>query len=409
MSDANTKILQAPQVRSLDNVKAVLKIGDREPTATGSFQPGIGGVGINPLVNTQFTYIDVGVNVEITPRVHDNGEVSMHVDLDISSVNGQVNLGGISQPIIGQRKVSHDLRVQEGQVSLLGGLIQQQDNKTVTGIPGLSSIPLLRRLFTGESVDRNHNELMIALIPHIVRRPDITPENLRTIAVGNATTIKLNYAPRPVDAAAAKAAAAAAAANPPSTAAVISNPVAAPPNAPVPPAALAPPATAPPATAPPALVPPATAPPVPPAAAASPSPAGSARVFFQPLAQATVAAPFTVSLAMENGADIAGARLQIQFDPRFLRLNDVTPGDFLAQGQTPVLTKNIQNDGGLATVQIGGPPGAPGVSGMGVLVNFVFQAVNRGATNVMIPNLRVTNTQGQVLASSAVPLAVTIR
>src|SRR5262249_51895259 len=155
-SDANTKILQAPQVRSMDNVKAVLKIGDREPTATGSFQPGIGGVGINPLVNTQFTYIDVGVNVEITPRVHDNGEVSMHVDLDISSVNGQVNLGGINQPIIGQRRVSHDLRVHEGEISLLGGLIQQQDNKTVTGIPGLSSIPLLRRLFSGESETRNH-------------------------------------------------------------------------------------------------------------------------------------------------------------------------------------------------------------------------------------------------------------
>ena len=101
-------------------MKATLKIGDREPTATGSFQPGIGGVGINPLVNTQFTYIDVGVNVELTPRVHDNGEVSMHVDLDISSVTGHVNLGGIDQPIIGQRKVSHDIRMHEGEVQSAG-------------------------------------------------------------------------------------------------------------------------------------------------------------------------------------------------------------------------------------------------------------------------------------------------
>ena len=95
----------------MDNVKATLKIGETEPTATGSFQPGVGGVGVNPLVNTQFTYIDVGVNVEITPRVHDNGDVTMHVDLDISSVDRHVNLGGINQPIIGQRKVTHDIRM----------------------------------------------------------------------------------------------------------------------------------------------------------------------------------------------------------------------------------------------------------------------------------------------------------
>ncbi|HYW42379.1 MAG TPA: secretin N-terminal domain-containing protein, partial [Bryobacteraceae bacterium] len=194
LSDTKTKVLQSPQVRSVDNVKATLKIGEREPTASGSFQPGIGGVGINPLVNTQFQYIDVGVNVEITPRVHDNGDVSMHVNLDISSVTGTVNLGGIDQPIIGQRKVEHDIRMHEGEVNLLGGLIQQQDSKEITGIPGLNSIPLLRRLFSGESVSRNRDELMIALIPHIVRRPDLTPDNLRGIAVGNATSIKLSYA-----------------------------------------------------------------------------------------------------------------------------------------------------------------------------------------------------------------------
>ena len=152
LADTKTKVLQAPQLRSVDGVKATLKIGERQPTATGSFQPGIGGVGINPLVNTQFNFIDVGVNVELLPHVHDNGDVSMHIDLDISTVSGHVNLGGIDQPIIGQRKVQHDIRMHEGEVNLLGGLINQQDSKQVTGIPGLSSIPLLRRLFTGESL-----------------------------------------------------------------------------------------------------------------------------------------------------------------------------------------------------------------------------------------------------------------
>ena len=83
-SNAGTKIIQSPRIRASDNQKASLKIGDRVPVATGSFEPGIGGVGINPLVNTQFQYIDVGVNVDITPQVHANREVSMKVTIDVS-------------------------------------------------------------------------------------------------------------------------------------------------------------------------------------------------------------------------------------------------------------------------------------------------------------------------------------
>src|SRR5450432_1536934 len=203
LSDASTKVLQSPQIRTVDNIKATLKIGDRVPTATGSFQPGIGGVGINPLVNTQFTYIDTGVNVDLLARVHDNGDVSLEVDLDINSVNGHVNLGGIDQPIIGQRKVSHKVRMREGEVNLLGGLTKYQDSKSKTGIPGLASIPLLGRLFSGESIDRERSELMIALIPHVVRRPEFTEENLRGIAVGNQASVHLSYSRKPSEASAA--------------------------------------------------------------------------------------------------------------------------------------------------------------------------------------------------------------
>lgn len=196
MSDTGTRVLQAPQLRAVDSVKASLKIGDRRPTATGSFSSGTGTATVSALVNTQFTYIDVGVNVDITPRVHDNGEVSMHVELEISSMNGTVTLGGIDEPIIGQRKVVHDIRMRAGEVSLLAGLVNQQETKTTAGIPGLSGIPLLRRLFTGESVDRSRGELMIAIVPHIVRGPVVTPANLRGIDSGTAGTVKVNLAPR---------------------------------------------------------------------------------------------------------------------------------------------------------------------------------------------------------------------
>ena len=196
LSDADTKILQAPQLRAVDNVKASLKIGDRQPTASGSFQAGTTSTsssGVNALVNTQYTYIDVGVNIELTSRVHDNGEVSMHLEVEISNVNNYVNLGGINEPVIGQRKIVHDIRMREGEVGLIAGLTNQQDTKTVTGIPGLSSIPLVRRLFSGESVGHNRSDIMIAIVPHIVRRPEITLDNFRGIASGTAATIKLNH------------------------------------------------------------------------------------------------------------------------------------------------------------------------------------------------------------------------
>src|SRR6201987_5505164 len=115
MSNSDTKLIQNPQVRALDGQKASLKIGDRVPVATGSFQPGIGGVGINPLVNTQFQYLDVGVNIDVTPRVHANGEVTLKITMDVSAVTGQQNIGGISQPIIGQRKIEHEIRLKDGE------------------------------------------------------------------------------------------------------------------------------------------------------------------------------------------------------------------------------------------------------------------------------------------------------
>jgi general secretion pathway protein D len=131
--------------------------------------------------------------VDVTPRVHENGEVSLHIELEISSITGEVNLGGINEPVIGQRKVTHDIRVREGEVSLLGGLINQQESKTMTGIPGLSGIPLIGKLFSGSAVDQSRSELMIALIPHIVRGPDISPSNLRPIDTGNGNNVKLTY------------------------------------------------------------------------------------------------------------------------------------------------------------------------------------------------------------------------
>src|SRR5206468_5941172 len=194
-NDTSTKIIQTPQIRALHGQKASPKTGDRVPVATGSFQPGIGGVGINPLVNTQFQYIDVGVNIDVTPHVHANREVTLKVLVDISAVTGNANIGGIDQPVIGQRKIEHEIRLKEGEVNLLGGILEDSDVKNLTGIPGLAQIPFFKYFFASEHKEKNNNEIVFMLTPHIVRAQDISELNSKAIDVGSGSAIELRRSP----------------------------------------------------------------------------------------------------------------------------------------------------------------------------------------------------------------------
>jgi len=198
-TDSNSKIIQNPQIRALNDQKATLRIGDRVPIATGSFQPGIvGGGGVSPLVSTQFQYLDVGVNIDITPHIHSNQEVTLKMALEISSVTGTQSIGGITQPIIGQRRVDLETRVVDGDVNLLGGILNDSETQSMSGYPWVSKIPLLKYLFAQENKQRNENEVIFAITPHIVRAKDVTEDNLRTIEVGTGSAIELRRkAPAP--------------------------------------------------------------------------------------------------------------------------------------------------------------------------------------------------------------------
>jgi general secretion pathway protein D len=186
MSDSNTKLLQNPQIRALDNQKATLKIGDRVPISTGSFQSGLGGG-----VNTQFQYLDVGVNIDITPHIHSEGEVSLKMVLEISSVTGSQNIGGISQPIIGQRRIEHEARLKDGEVNLIGGILEDSESQSLSGYPWLARIPILKYLFGQESKDRRENEIVFSITPHVVRAQDLNEQNLRLVDVGTGSSVEV--------------------------------------------------------------------------------------------------------------------------------------------------------------------------------------------------------------------------
>jgi general secretion pathway protein D len=383
LTDSSTRVLQAPQIRAVDNAKASLKIGDKVPTASGSFQSGVAGVGVSPLVNTQFTYLDVGVNVEITPKVHENNEVSMHLDLDVSQVAQYVNLGGINEPEISQNKLTTDIRLRQGEVNLIGGLIQQTDSKSTAGIPGLTSIPILGQLFSGNNMEKDRTELVIALIPHVVRGQDIDATNLKGVAAGNATQIKVNYGARP----------AAPTEQPQGVVTTPSSTISAP--------------AAPPATAPPIVL----APPPPPAQGPAQA-QGPARVTFAPgNIDTQLNATITVSLTADNVTDMISAGAQLRYDSNILRVTSISTGD-LPQRNVAQLqpTQNILNDMGLSDMSVTRGPQDGGVSGGGGLFTVVFQTVGRGLTNVTLGGVSLTSSTGQPINTTGPPpLVVNVR
>jgi len=147
LTDSNTKILQNPRIRATDAQKAVMKIGERIPIATGSYQTGAATAVVSSLVNTQFTYQDVGVNIEMTPTVHYDHDVTLKIKIEVTSQSGSVTISGVTEPILSQRVVDQVIRLREGEASILGGIQDKQDMVSWTGIPGLSSIPVLKYLF----------------------------------------------------------------------------------------------------------------------------------------------------------------------------------------------------------------------------------------------------------------------
>src|SRR5581483_3897127 len=111
--------------------------------------------------------------------------------LEISSVTGSQNIGGINQPVIGQRRIEHQTRLMDGDVNLVGGILEESETQSLSGYPWAAKIPILKYLFAQENKDRRSSEIVFAITPHIVRAQEVTEQNTRTIDVGTGNTIEL--------------------------------------------------------------------------------------------------------------------------------------------------------------------------------------------------------------------------
>src|SRR5579863_3114251 len=184
LTDNQTKVLQSPRIRATDGQKQTMKIGSRIPIATGSYQTGAATALVSSLVNTQFQYQDVGVNIEVTPTVHYDRDVTLKVKIEVTAQSGSVTISGVTEPILSQRVAEQTIRLREGEANILGGIQEQQIQDNWSGIPGLSQIPILRYLFGSHDKIRQDDEIVFVVVPHVVRTQNLTPDNLRTIDTG---------------------------------------------------------------------------------------------------------------------------------------------------------------------------------------------------------------------------------
>jgi general secretion pathway protein D len=402
LTDNNTQILQDPRIRATDGQKADMKIGSKIPIATGSYQTGAATALVSSLVNTQFQYEDVGVEIEVTPSVHYDHDVTLKVKITVSAESGTETISGVTEPIISQRVVDQVIRLKEGEASIIGGLQNNQEQQNWSGIPGLSAIPILRYIFGSKDHTIQTDELVFVVVPHIVRTQEIDQQNLRAVDTGSGQSIDLRHLDNAVP--------------PPFVPGV--RPTALEQNPAQPrPALDTVPAQSADLAAPQALAqmraaqqsgfnPP---PPKPPAAPQALPAAGASFAFNAPAAPLAAGTTFQVPVVLTGGADVASVPLQLHFNPDQLALTNVASGDFLSRdGQAAALIHRDDGQGNL-TVVASRPPGAPGLSGGGVVCVLTFQAKSAGQSTLSLTHGAVVTSNQQQLQTQGAQASIVVR
>jgi general secretion pathway protein D len=181
--DSATRTLANPQLRTSDGLAATARFGERVPVPITTFAPiAAGGVNTQPI--TSFAYENIGVNIDITPRTHHDDDVTLALKVSLSSISG-TGFGGL--PTFGNREISTTIRLKDGETNMLAGLIRDDERTVLSGVPGLSDIPLIGHLFANNHKETQQTDIILTLTPHIVRVLDVTEADLRPFRLGRDT------------------------------------------------------------------------------------------------------------------------------------------------------------------------------------------------------------------------------
>jgi len=407
-SDTDTKSIASPQVRVSEGEKAEIVIADRVPIPNTTFNTGVntGGVNASVVPITSFTYQNVGITLQIEPRVHHNKEVTLKVQVEVSNLAGTVDLGtGVTQPIIGTRQVQTVIRLRDGETNLLAGLIKRDDSVSKGGVAGLTDIPGLGDVFSTRSVDHRETDIVLTLTPYIVRIPDIQEDDLQTLWVGTEDNMRLRgpvrgvmgvspfadpeeggappeIAPNPAKAYLPPVEPSAESATPSGSVVERDRPSAPAPVVIVPPPS--PPADAGADAEPPPTEEAAAEESAPPEEAGSQEPpvnAGPATVRLVPSTTSPrVGDRIFVEVRIENATNVGSVPFHLKYNRQVLEfVPPATQGPFLnSDGANSVFLATDSTGGGEVVVGLSRLGGGDGMSGAGTLATFQFQAINPG-------------------------------
>jgi general secretion pathway protein D len=348
-TDSNTTIIQRPQMRSVDGQKATLKIGERVPIAVGTSSSTLTATA---LTQTQFQYQDVGVNIEMTPHIHANGEVSMKISLEVSAIDSEQTIGGLTEPVIGQRKIDHEIRLRDGEVNLIGGMMEHDDVKNMNGLPWLSQIPVLKYLFGQGTKEKKDSETVFALMPHIVRRLDVDDLNIRPVDIGTQNVVEARHMQK----------------------------VSAPATVPVP-------SGAPTSSAPMGNVAPngMVAPNTPTSTVGNANPLGAVLSVDPPMVNQATGGTFAISVTLSGGQNVSAVPVQVSYDPKVLTFASVSDAGGLSKdGAAVTLVHRDDPANGTVQVSLMRPQGSNGITPQGPLftMTFVAKAAGQGTVSV---------------------------
>jgi len=451
-TDSRTKVIAKPQLRGAEGTKLTLNLGDQIPVLSTVFGAAVpGGLATTP--QSSFNYKDVGVNLEMTPRVTYEGEIVLDgFTVESSALGPSISVAGQDVPSFSSRKVTTKLRLREGESTLLAGLLRDEQRKILTGFPGLTHTPILRSLFGSTSDEINQSDIVMLLTPHIVRTHELTVEDLSSIYIGTQQNVGLggpppliapqpnepqpNPAPAPLPAGTTiPGVPNTGTANPPGGVPPTNFPT--PPGAapvpslvtPLPPPATAPaagpPTATPPGAAPAATPPPGGAPPTPttapvrdvtappPAGAptAAPTNAAAAQVIVTPPGTEfrVAGGPYTVPVSINNVSRLSVMTLTVTYNPNVLRVRTAQDGTFMRQGGVATsFTPRIDAATGRVDIAITRTADQSGASGAGLLTALIFDAIGQGGSVIQVSGVASTP-EGTAINLQFTPVNVTVR
>jgi general secretion pathway protein D len=400
----STKILAKTQLRGREGAPMNLRLGDLVPLPTG-YVPISTGIGGATNFQTQVTYTPVGMNLLFTPRVTFQDEIIIDaLTLQNTALGTSIDVGGQLYPTTLERTATTSLRLRDGESNMIAGLLRDQDRVTSTGLPGLTSIPIIRNLFGNTHSERDQTDIVMIITPRIIRSHELRPQDLAPIYVGTSTNFGATRVPSLIGADASGA--------PPTVGLTGAVPAGAlqptpPGGAQPPPAAGTKPTTG--AEVPPVGTKPNVVPIQPVGETGPPAtPSGPAQL------TATVGGeqqangpPFTVPLTFMNVKDVNMVSVTVTYNPAVVQATSVAQGTFMSKGGVqPAYVPKIDGQTGRVEIAMARPSG--GSSGTGLLASIQFRPVAAGTSPITLTAV-INGPDGKPITIQTVPATVVVK